>query len=155
LGRVGLERIVLEGATAKAGDISRRRAMGGRVEVPKKDEVDRAVAAARKAVGRLVALLGEEDLAVVGKAAVALEGIGAFAVGPLAAALPRARPPRHRVAIARALIRVAPRARVEVVEALDAAMGREANPAAWAVLASGRMHALAGAVAEMLEAQRR
>jgi hypothetical protein len=65
----------------------------------KPDRVDRALASARRSVGRLVALLGEEDQAVLEDAARGLAGFGPFAVGPPAAALPRAVSPRHRAAI--------------------------------------------------------
>ncbi len=54
------------------------------------DKVDKATADVRRAIGRLIGLLGDEDLAVVEKAVERLVEIGPFAVTPLAAALPRA-----------------------------------------------------------------
>src|SRR4051812_45939584 len=67
-------------------------------------KVARAVASVRRAVGRLVALLGHEAPAVLDGAGLALAALGAPAVvGPLAAALPRAASPRHRALIVAAL----------------------------------------------------
>src|SRR6187397_773559 len=65
---------------------------------------DRAVASIRAAIGRLALLLGDEDPATVDAAATALGAIGPFAVGPLAAALPKGASPRHRAAIIAALL---------------------------------------------------
>jgi HEAT repeat protein len=107
-----------------------------------KDEVGRAVAAARRAIGRMVALMGDEDPAVVRAASQALAELSAAAVvGPLAEALPRASSPRHRVAIIGALLTFGPEARAAVNRALVAALKRERNPhvRAAAQMAFGRL----------------
>jgi hypothetical protein len=92
-------------------------------------EVDRAVLAVRRAIGRLVRLLGDDDLAVVLDAAVGLEALGAKAVvGPLAAALPRAAGLRHRAAIIGVLIPLAAEEYSQVAEALVGALERENEP---------------------------
>lgn len=129
--------------------------MGTRAKKTPTDEVDRAVAAARRAIGRLAALLGEEEWPAVGKAALALERLGPFAVAPLAAALPRARSPRHRLAIAGVLMGFAHHDRGEVAKAPDAAVRREKAPEVRARLAAARSHVLAGGVAAMPGAQRK
>ena len=77
----------------------------------KPDETERALVAVKKAVGRLVRLLGDEDPVVIEKAALALAGIGPFVVGPLASALPRSPSPRHRMAILGALATFGPQER--------------------------------------------
>src|SRR4051812_45905843 len=100
------------------------------------DRVDRTVKGVKAAVGRLVGLLGDEDEAVVRKALAALEEVGPFAVGPLAAALPRAPSPRHRAAILGALTYLGPRAAVQVVRALLLASENDPDP---------RLRAAAGA----------
>ena len=92
------------------------------------DEVDRAVAAARRAVGRLAGLLGDEDPDVLRKAAAALAEIGPFAIGPLSSALRRAKEPRHRLAIMGMLMSFARQARGPVSAALSAALAREKDP---------------------------
>src|SRR4051794_4468708 len=95
---------------------------------PKKsppDPVDRAVASARAAVGRLIQLLCGADGVMVEKAAGALVEIGPFCVGPLAAALPRAESPRDRLVILGAMLTFAPQAKVAVGRALNAALKRE------------------------------
>jgi hypothetical protein len=92
-------------------------------------EVDNAVAAAGRAIGRLVALLGDSDTAVMAKAAMALASLGApAAVGPLAAALPRAPSPQHRAAIIGALLTFGAEARGPVVGALIGALRRDPDP---------------------------
>ena len=73
-------------------------------EMVQPDETEQALVAVKKAVGRLVRLLGDEDPAVIEKAAFALAEIGPFVVGPLALALPRSPSPRHRLAILGALV---------------------------------------------------
>ena len=73
-------------------------------EMVQPDETERALVAVRKAVGRLVRLLGDEDPVVIEKAALALGEIGPYVVGPLASALPRSPSPRHRLAILGALV---------------------------------------------------
>ncbi len=98
------------------------------VKRAKPDEVDRAVLAARRAVGRLVTILGEDDPEVVQRALHALGEIGPFSVGPLASALPRAESPRQRIIIVRALMHFSGQARPAVVRALIAAVRRETDP---------------------------
>jgi hypothetical protein len=95
---------------------------------PKPDQVDRALADARRAIGKLVQLLDDEDGAIVAKAARALEEVGPFAVGPLAAALPRAGSLRLRLLIVGGLPHFARQARPAVTRALTAALGREKDP---------------------------
>jgi HEAT repeat protein len=91
--------------------------------------VDRAAVAVRRAIDRLVRLLGDDDLAVVHGAALALDELGARAVvGPLAAALPRARAPRHRAAIIGVLIKYRKEEQAAVLRALTAAFKRNASP---------------------------
>ena len=63
------------------------------------DEVDKAVAAAKKVVGRLAKLLGDEDPTVLYKAASALAEIGPFVLGPLEGTMRRTADLRHRLAI--------------------------------------------------------
>ena len=94
----------------------------------KTDEVDRAVAATKRAVGRLVKLLGAEDPAVMTKAAAAIVDVGPLAVGPLASALPRSKSPRHRLAILACLMTIGPRAVAEVSGVLALAIRRERDP---------------------------
>ena len=99
-----------------------------------KDEVDRATEAVGRGIGRLVALLGSEDRAVIEKAALALDGLGAAAaVGPLADALPRARSPRHRMVIIAALHSCGAADRAAVSRALTEAIQRERDPRVQAV----------------------
>jgi len=94
-------------------------------KVATQDEVDRAVDGINRSIGRLVAFLGDEDDAVVEKALRALAEVGPFAVGPLAAALPRAPAPRHRAAILGALLTFGPQAEVAVSGAFTRAMKRD------------------------------
>ena len=94
-----------------------------------KDEVELAAAAVRRGIGRLVALLGSEDRAVIDRAAVALGEFGAAAVvGPLVAVLPRAQSPRHRLAIMGALLAIGTMERAAVTRALSDAARRETDP---------------------------
>jgi HEAT repeat protein len=91
-------------------------------------KVARAVASVRRAIGGLVRLLGDEDFAVVEAAIPALVALGApAAVGPLAAALPRAPTPRHRGAILTALVSFAGAEKAAVVRALIGASRRETD----------------------------
>jgi len=99
------------------------------------NEVDRAVAGVRRAIGRLVTLLDADDPATMQKAARELAGLGAAAaVGPLADALARARSPRHRGAIVGALLLFRTSARAAVTAAITKAVQREpdAQVRAWA-----------------------
>src|SRR4051794_11170814 len=102
----------------------------------KPDHVDRAVISVRKAVGKLVALLGEEDWPTVERAALALGEIGPFAVGPLAAALPRGRSVRHRLALIGMVVSFGPQAGSPASRALTAILEREKDPH---VLAAARV----------------
>jgi hypothetical protein len=100
-----------------------------RPETGSRSEVDRAVASVRRAIGRLVQLLGHEDTAVVLAAASALEALGpADVVGALATALPRATGPRHRAAIVGALFAFRGQEKAAVLRALAAARARESVP---------------------------
>jgi hypothetical protein len=90
-----------------------------------KGEVDRAAVGVRRAIGRLIALLGSDDQGEVAGAAVTLISIGAFAAGPLAAALPRARSVAHRAGIMTCLMELSPVARAGAMRAMSLAMRRE------------------------------
>jgi hypothetical protein len=70
-----------------------------KVERHKPDEVDRAVASVKSAVGRLSRLVFSDDLRLVKKAAASVFDIGAFAAGPVAKAISRAPDPRQRMAL--------------------------------------------------------
>jgi HEAT repeat protein len=89
---------------------------------------DRAVDRIRTALGRLALLLGDEDPATVEAAAMALGAIGPFAVGPLAAALPKGPSPRHRAAIVAALMTFGEQEKVAVARALKGALDRDPDP---------------------------
>jgi hypothetical protein len=93
-----------------------------------RNPADRAVASIRAAVGRLALLLGDEDPATVEAAVMALGAIGPFAVGPLAAALPRGPSPRHRAAIVAALLTFGAQEKATVARALRGALGRDPDP---------------------------
>jgi hypothetical protein len=93
-----------------------------------KDEVDRATAALRRAVGRLIRLLGHDDPRVVARAALALHELGPSAAGPLAAALPRAGSRRAKVMIIAALQEAGPAARAAATAAMWLVMKREKDP---------------------------
>ena len=95
---------------------------------PQLDQVDRAIVAVERAIGRLVALLGDDDPAVMERAALTLAEIGPFAVGPLAAALPRAASSRHRAIIIGALLTFGRQAKVPVMDALIGELKRESDP---------------------------
>src|SRR6516165_9120257 len=90
-----------------------------------RNPADRAVASIRAAVGKLALLLGDEDPATFEAAAVALGAIGPFAVGPLAAALPKGPSPRHRAAIIAALVSFAAEEKAAVIRALRGAVERD------------------------------
>lgn len=76
--------------------------------------------------GRAVWPTNDDDRAVIGKAVMAPDGLGAASVvGPLAAALPRASSPRHRAAIMGALLAIGTAERAAVTRALTDAAGRE------------------------------
>ena len=89
---------------------------------------DQAVARIRTALGRLALLLGDEDPATSETAAMALGAIGPFAVGPLAAALPRGPSPRHRAAIVAALLTFGAQEKAAVARALRGALERDPDP---------------------------
>jgi hypothetical protein len=90
-----------------------------------RNPADQAVASIRAAVGRLALLLGDDDPATFEAAAVALGAIGPFAVGPLAAALPKGPSPRHRAAIIAALVSFAAEEKAAVIRALRGAVERD------------------------------
>ena len=93
-----------------------------------RNPADRAVASIRAAVGKLALLLGDEDPATFETAAMALGAIGPFAVGPLAAALPRGPSPRHRAAIVAALLTFGAHEKAAVARALRGALERDPDP---------------------------
>jgi HEAT repeat protein len=79
-------------------------------------------------VGQLALLLGDEDPATFETAAMALGALGPFAVGPLAAALPKGPSPRHRAAIVAALLTFGAQEKVAVIRALRGALERDPDP---------------------------
>jgi HEAT repeat protein len=89
---------------------------------------DRAVSSIRAAVGRLALLLGDDDPATFETAATALGAIGAFAVVPLAAALPKGPSPRHRTAIVAALLTFGAQEKAAVIRALKRALEHDPDP---------------------------
>ena len=93
-----------------------------------RNPADRAVARIRTALGRLALLLGDEDPATAEAAAMALGAIGPFAVGPLAAALPRGPSPRHRAAIVAALLTFGAQEKAAVAWALRGALEHDPDP---------------------------
>jgi HEAT repeat protein len=105
-----------------------------------KDDVERAVEATHRAIGRLVALLGHEDAFTVRKASLALLELGGEAVvGLLAAALPRAKSPRHRLAIAGTLYQLGEEMMPQVAAALADAYRRERDPQVAAAIGAALM----------------
>jgi hypothetical protein len=111
----------------------------------KKNEVDRATEGVRRAIGRLIAFLGDEDPGTIGGAFATLVSIGAFAGEPLAKALPRAASVRHRATIMTCLMELAPVARSVVLGAMLRASQRDGDPALRA--SAGRnLVALTGAI---------
>jgi hypothetical protein len=89
-------------------------------------KVNRATGTVRRAIGRLVRLLGEEDDDEARAAAVALLGLGGRAIaGPLAAALPRATSPRHRGLIVELLASSGPEEGPTAIRSLLAARKQE------------------------------
>ena len=93
-----------------------------------RNPADRAVASIRAAVGKLALLLGDEDPATFETAAMALGAIGPFAVGPLAAALPKGPSPRHRAAIVAALMSFGAQEKAAVARALRGALVNDPDP---------------------------
>jgi HEAT repeat protein len=93
-----------------------------------RNSADRIVASIRAAVGRLALLLGDEDPVTSETAATALGAIGRFAVGPLAAALPKGPSPRHRAAIVAALMTFGAQEKAAVIRALSGAVKRDPDP---------------------------
>ena len=93
-----------------------------------RNPADRAVASIRAAVGKLALLLGDEDPATFDTAATALGAIGPFAVGPLAAALPKGPSPRHRAAIVAALMSFGAQEKAAVARALRGALVNDPDP---------------------------
>jgi HEAT repeat protein len=88
----------------------------------------RAIASIRAAVGQLALLLGDDDPATFETATTALGAIGPFAVGPLAAALPKGPSPRHRAAIVAALLTFGAQEKVAVTRALKEAVEGDPDP---------------------------
>jgi hypothetical protein len=93
-----------------------------------RNPADRAVASIRAEVGRLALLLGDEDPATAEVAAMALGEIGPFAVGPMAAALPKGPSPRHRAAIVAALLTFGEQEKAAVARTLRSALERDPDP---------------------------
>jgi hypothetical protein len=89
-----------------------------------RNEVDGAAAGVRRAIGRLIALLGDEDPVTICGAFETLVSIGAFAAEPLAKALPRAASVRHRAAIRSTIPRRRSVARTDHVAAGTTVLGR-------------------------------
>jgi hypothetical protein len=110
----------------KEQDMANRKNGGTAVE---KNEVDRAAEGVRRTIGRLIALLGDEDPSTIGGAFETLVSIGAFAAEPLAMALPRAVSVRHRAAIMICLMELAPVARPVVLRAMLRASQHDCDPA--------------------------
>jgi hypothetical protein len=126
----------------KEQDMANRKNGGTAVE---KNEVDRAVEGVRRAIGRLIGLLGDEDPSTICGAFETLVSIGAFAVEPLAQALTRPASVRHRAAIMNCLMELAPVARPVVLRAMLRASQRDCDPALRA--SAGRnLVALTGAI---------
>ena len=73
-------------------------------------------------------LLGDDDMATVDAAATAVGVIGPFAVGPLAAALPKGPSTRHRAAIVAALMAFGAQEKAAVARALRGALERDPDP---------------------------
>jgi len=126
----------------KEQNVANRKNGGTEVE---KNEVDRAAEGVRRAIGRLIALLGDEDPVTICGAFETLVSIGAFASEPLAQALPRADSARHRAAIMNCLMGLAPVARSVVLGAMLRASQRDCDPALRAS-ASRNLVALTGAI---------
>ena len=89
---------------------------------------DRALISVRAAVVQPALLLGDEDPATFEAAAMALGAIGPFAVGPLAAALPKGPSPRHRAAIVAALLTFGAQEKAAVARALRGALEHDPDP---------------------------
>jgi hypothetical protein len=92
------------------------------------EPVERDRLAVRRAIGRLIQHLGDEDPTIVAKAAQALEEIGPFVVGPLIDALPRARSARLQLAIMGALLNYGHLALRPIHEALIGVLTRAQDP---------------------------
>jgi HEAT repeat protein len=104
---------------------SLKQEQGGRPEV----KVKRAATSVRRAIDRLVQLLGDEDPAVVGEATLALQDLGARAtLASLSAALPGAAKPGHRAALILLLGTLGRVSQIEVAMALTEAWKRERDP---------------------------
>jgi hypothetical protein len=124
----------------KEQDMANRKHGGTTVE---KNEVDRAADGVRRAIGRLIALLGDDDPDMISGAFETLVSIGAFAAEPLATALFRAAEVRQRAAIMTCLMELAPVARSVVFGAMLRASQRD--PALRAT-AGRNLVALTGAI---------
>jgi hypothetical protein len=126
----------------KEQDVANRKNGGMAVE---KNEVDRAAEGVRRAIGRLVALLGDDDPDMISSAFETLVSIDGFAAEPLATELPRAVSVRHRAAIMNCLMELAPVARPAVLRSMLRASQRDGDPALRAS-ASRNLVALTGAI---------
>ena len=85
---------------------------------PARDDVDRAVAEAQRAVDKLVRLMVNPDHSVALKAALVIGQVGHLASTPLIKALPRTPSPHHRIAMVALLRDVAPLFAMDVIETL-------------------------------------
>jgi HEAT repeat protein len=85
---------------------------------PARDDVDRAVAEAQRAVDKLVRLMVNPDHALALKAAFAIGRVGYLASNPLLKEIPRTPSPYHRKAMVGLLRDVAPPFTMGVIEAL-------------------------------------
>jgi hypothetical protein len=126
----------------KEQDVANRKKGGLAVE---RNEIDRAAEGVRRAIGRLLALLGDEDPVTICGAFETLVSIGAFATEPLAKALPRPASVWHRAAIMNCLMELAPVARPVVLRAMARASQRDGDPDLRAS-ASRNLVALTGAI---------
>jgi hypothetical protein len=103
-----------------------------RVRKPPLDQVDRARLAVDRAIGRIVKLLGDEDIEVLGKTALTLADLGPYVAGPLAAAPPRAPTPcRHRGTIIAVLSGFDRQPGGAVHGVLLQVLQKEKNPIVW------------------------
>ena len=117
----------------------------------KQDDVKKAEPTIRRGINRLIALLGDCNRSVLAEASLALDNLGTAAVvGPLAAALARAKSPGHRLAIVGMLVPYAVERNAEVAGALARAVQRERDPQVSATIRAALSHVIAsGLVSQM------
>jgi HEAT repeat protein len=120
-----------------------------------KNSADRAVVRIRAAIGQLAMLLGDEDPATFDTAATALAAIGPYAVGPLAAALPKGPSLRHRAAIVGALLTFGAQEKAAVTRALREALERDPDPYVRAAAEAGLTRLILGDVVSKRPSARR